>query len=266
MNVFLRELTAYRKSTIIWAVSMSVLIVVFMGLYPAFTHDVAATRQLLGSLPVAVRTAFNISLGSFFTVYGFYGYILTFAILAGAIMAMNVGTGVISKEISGKTADFLLSKPITRSRVVTAKLAAAITVVLITDAVFAAVAYFAALAVAKEPVDASKFFLLTSTMLLVQLMFVALGMFFSVTMPKIKSVVSVSLPTVFAFYIIGMIGDILENEQVRYVSPFRYYDTAYIIRHASLEGRYVAIEVGFVIVAIALSYVIYLKKNIRASA
>src|SRR5512133_2182797 len=109
---------------IIWAASMSALILVFMMLYPAFTHDVAATKQLLSSLPVAVRVAFNISLGSFFTVYGFYAYILGFAVLAGAIQAMNVGTGVISKEGAGKTADFLLSKPITRSRVVTAKLAA----------------------------------------------------------------------------------------------------------------------------------------------
>jgi hypothetical protein len=34
----------------------------------------------------------------------------------------------------------------------------------------------------------------------------------------------------------------------------------------SLEGRYLAAEAAFVVVAIALSYVIYLKKNFRASA
>jgi len=266
VNVYLRELQAYRKSTIIWAASMSSLIVVFMALYPAFTHDIEATKQVLASFPEAVRVAFNISLANFFTVYGFYGYILSFAILAGAIQAMNVGTGVISKEMSGKTADFLLSKPISRSRVVTAKLAAALTVVLITDVIFAAVAYFAALSVSNGPVDAEKFFLLTAGLLLVQIIFIALGALFSVTLPKIKSVVSVSLPTVFTFYIIGMIGDLLENEQVRYVSPFRYYDASYIITHVSLEGRYLAIEAVVVVVMIALSYLIFTKKNVRASA
>lgn len=266
MNVFLRELTAYRKSTIIWATSMSALIVIYLALYPAFTHDVAATREVLASFPEALRVAFNISLESFFTVYGFYGYILSFAILAGAIQAMNVGTGVISKEISGKTADFLLSKPITRSRMVSAKLAAAFTVILITDAVFTVVAYLTTLMVSEDPVDVRIFLLLTSTLLLVQMFFLALGALFSVTLPKIKSVVSVSLPTVFAFYIIGMIGDLLEKDQVRYVSPFRYFDSIYIITTVSLEGRYLAIVTAFVVVTVALSYVIFIKKNIRASA
>lgn len=266
MNVFLREITAYRKSTIIWAASLSALVFMFMFLYPAFTNDVEATRELLSQLPPAVRTAFNISLANFFTLYGFYGYLLNFAILAGAIQAMNLGTGIISKEASGKTADFLLSKPITRTRVMSAKIAAAFAMIVLTNAVFSAVAYGAALAVSREPFAAGTFLLMSSTLFLVQLVFVALGTLFSVTIPKIKSVVSVSLPTVFAFYIIGVIGDVLGNDNVRYVSPFQFYDSNYIIDNVALQGRYLVIEAVFVVAAIALSYAIYIKKDIRASA
>lgn len=266
MNVFLRELTAYRRSMIIWVVSLSTIIVMFMGLYPAFTNDVAATKELLSQFPEALRTALNISLANFTTLNGFYGYLLNFAILTGAIQAMNIGTGVISKEVAGKTADFLLSKPITRTRIVTAKLSAAFTVIVVTDVVFAAVSYVAAVTVSKEPVETATLLLMASTMFLVQVMFLALGALFSVTIPKIKSVVSVSLPTVFGFYIVGVIGDVLENDSVRYVSPFRFYDTNYIISHERLDGTYLIIEVLFVVVAIALSYAIFLKKNIRASA
>ena len=86
------------------------------------------------------------------------------------------------------------------------------------------------------------------------------------SIPKIKSVISVTLPTVFAFYIIGMIGDVLENDTFRYVSPFKFYDPIYIIEHASLESRYVIIEIVFVAVAIALSYLIYVKKDVQAPA
>jgi len=99
----------------------------------------------------------------------------------------------------------------------------------------------------------------------VQLIFLALGALFAVIIPKVKSVVSVSLPTVFAFYIIGAIGDVLENDSFRYVSPFRFYDTNYIITNASLESRYLAVEAAIVVVAIALAYVIYLKKDVRSS-
>jgi len=266
VNVYLREMKAYRKSTIIWAASLSAMIVIFMSLYTAFSTDVAAVKSVLGQFPEILRTALNISLTSFFTLNGFYGYLLSFAILAAAIQAMNIGTGVISKEAAGKTADFLLSKPITRSRVVSAKLAAALSVVLITDVVFWVVAYISALSVAKEPFDAGTFFLMSFTLFLVQLIFMALGALFAVSLPKIKSVVSVSLPTVFTFYIIGMIGDVLANDQVRYISPFKFYDPAYIIAHGSLDGTYLAVEAVFVVAAIALSYVIYVKKDVRASA
>lgn len=265
MNVFRRELIAYRKSTIIWASSLSAIVLVFMALYPAFTTDIAATRQILSQFPEALRTALNISLGNFFTVYGFFGYLLGFAMLAGSIQAMNLGVGVISKEASGKTADFLLSKPVTRSAVISAKLGAALVMLLVTNVVFWTVSYLAAVMVSKEPVEARTFFLILSTMLLVQLTFLALGALFAVLIPRVKSVVSVSLPTVFTFYIIGAIGDVLGNDGVRYVSPFRFYDTNYIITNVSLEGRYLAAEAAFVVVAVALAYVIYLKKDVRSS-
>src|SRR5689334_9323162 len=109
MNVYFRELKAYRKSTIIWALSLSAIVVLFMGIYPSFTKDVAASKQALASLPEAVRNALNLSLSNFFTIFGFFGYLLNFVLLAGAIQAINLGTGIVSKEDTGKTADFLLS-------------------------------------------------------------------------------------------------------------------------------------------------------------
>lgn len=265
MNVFLRELTAYRKSTIIWSASLSGIIVMFMALYPAFTTDVEATKSILSQFPEALRAALNISLSNFFTLYGFFGYLLGFAMLAGSIQAMNLGVGAISKEVSGKTADFLLSKPIARATVVTAKLGAALVMLLVTNVVFWVVSFLAATVVSKEPVEAKTFVLLLSTLLLVQLIFLAIGALMAVIIPKVKSVVSVSLPTVFAFYIVGAIGDVLKNESVRYVSPFRYYDTNYIITNVGLEGRYLAIEAAIIVAAIALAYVIYLKKDVRSS-
>jgi ABC-2 type transport system permease protein len=265
VNVYLHELRANRRTAIIWAVSMSALIVLYLLLYPAFTSDVAATKQLLSSLPPAVRSALDISLETFFSIYGFYAYILSFAILAASIQGMNVGTGAISKEISGKTVDFLFSKPVKRHQLVSAKLAAALTTIAITDAVFAVVAYLMAELMTKKPMDAKIFFLQTATLGLVQLMFFALGALFSVVVPKIKSVVSVSLPTVFAFYIIGVIGDVVQNKNLRYLSPFKYYNPIYIIKHGAIETKFLLIDVVFVIVAILATYLIMAKKNIRAA-
>ncbi len=74
-----------------------------------------------------------------------------------------------------------------------------------------------------------------------------------------------TLPTVFTFYIIGAIGDVLGNDEVRYVSPFQFYDTNYIISNDRLEAKFLLVEVAIVAVALALSYVIYIKKDVRSS-
>ena len=266
MNVFLREMQTYRKSTLVWALSLSGLVVMFMAMLPAFTRDVAASKDLIGQLPEALRAAFNIQLETFFTVYGFYAYLLNFAVVAGAIQAMNLGTGVISKEVSGKTADFLLSKPITRPKVITSKLSAAFLMIVITGVVFAGVSYGAASIASTEPVAADTFLLMALTFFLMQLFFLVLGALFAVLIPKIKSVVTVTLPTVFILFIIGTLGEVLGNETVRYASPFRFFDTAYIIQNKSIEGGYLALELALVAVAVVAVYAIYLKKDIRAAA
>ncbi|NTW29594.1 MAG: ABC transporter permease subunit [Coriobacteriia bacterium] len=266
MNLFLRELRAYRKSTIIWAVSLAAIVVVFLSLFPAFTRDVEATTKLFDQLPAAVKLALSISTADFFSIYGFYGYLLSFAVLAGAIQAMSLGTGIISKEVAGKTADFLLSKPITRSHVVTSKLAAAFLMLLATDAVFFAVSYVTALSVSTASFAADKFFLLASTLTLVQMMFLALGALFGVVIPKVKSVISVSLPTVFTFYIIGTLGAILGNDSVKYITPFKYFDTSYVIRHGAFESKFLVLGAIVFVVAIAASFAIYVKRDVRASS
>lgn len=267
MNVFLREIRAYRSSTLVWIASFAGLVVVFLvGLYPAFTTDVATTKDLISSLPAAVRAALSISLSTFFTIYGFFAYLLNFTLVAAAVQAMNLGTGVISKEITGKTADFLLSKPLTRPKVISSKLAAAFSMIVVTSAAFTLVSYLAALVAAgSEPVKAGTFLLIALSFFLIQVFFVALGALFAVLLPKVKSVIAITLPTVFAFFIIGTLGDVLGQEAVRYISPFKYVDPMYVITKTSIEVEYLLVEAVIVIVAIVATYVIYLRKDIPSA-
>jgi ABC-2 type transport system permease protein len=95
---------------------------------------------------------------------------------------------------------------------------------------------------------------------------VAIGILFSVIIPKIKSVIAVSLPTVFAFFIIGTLGAILGNDNVRYITPFKFYDTSYVINNGGYETSFLLIEISFVVLATIASYVIYFKKDVRSAS
>lgn len=263
MNIFLHELKAYRKSVIIWASSMAVLAIMYIFVFKALGNDIADFKVFMENLPDVMKKAFNIYLDNLTTLVGFYSFVFSFVVLCGAIQAMMIGTGIVSKEIRDKTADFLMTKPVSRDRVLTSKLFAAVTSLAITNIIYLVLTIFAAAAVVGE-FDLRLFLMVSATMFFVQLMFMALGIIISVIAGKIRSVVSISLSTVFGFYIIGTLGSVIGEENVRYVSPFRYFDPGYIINNASYETSFIVTGAVFVIAAIAASYILYLKKDIHA--
>lgn len=264
MNIFLHELKAYQKSTMIWSISLILVVVLFMSLFPAFTKDVTEFKKLLEGYPEPVRKALGMDLNTLFSILGFYCYALTFITLCAAIQAMNLGTSIVSKEVREKTADFLLTKPVTRSMIITAKLLAALVSLVITNVIYFAAASFMAFQVKTEDFSFQTFFLLSLTILFIQLMFLAMGIIISVSVPKIKSVLSVSLSTVFAFYFLGVIGSTTDDEAKRYISPFKYFDTSYIMEKSSYEVSFLIVGAVLIILAIAASYRVYSKKDIHA--
>jgi len=245
-------------------VAFAIGIFSYMSLFTAFSHDVSQSMKLLQGFPPAVRAVLGIRIGSFFTILGFFGYMLTYLWLVGSIQAMNLGTGILSKEISGKTVDFLLSKPISRFKVLTSKLLAALTIILLTNIVFIAASYFSAEVFKTKDFDFKVFMLTCLTMLFIQLFFLGLGLLISVISSKIKSVLAYSLPIVFGFFIIGMLDTVIGAENARYLTPFKYFDVGYISAHTNYEWRYLITEAVVIVVCLIAAFVIYIRKDIQA--
>lgn len=263
MNMFLHELNAYRKSTIIWSISLAVVVIVFLSMFPAFSSNTEDLIKLLESLPIALRNAIGLSLDNIGSLLGFYSTLtFLYITLCGAIQAMNLGTSIVSKEVREKTADFLLTKPVSRVQIMTAKLFAALTSLVITNAIYIVVASIMASFTASQAFSMKIFLLISATLFFIQLMFLALGVIVSVVAPKIKSVLPVSLGTVFAFFFISMFGSAIGDNNLRYITPFKFYDPAYIIKNAGYETSFILLEVGLITLAIAVSYIIYVKKDI----
>jgi ABC-2 type transport system permease protein len=264
MNIFFHELKAYRKTTIIWTFSLIMVALLFLSMFPSFAKDADQFKKLLAGYPLAMRKAIGLNLENIFTILGFYSYSLTFTTLCAAIQAINLGTGIVSKEVREKTADFLLTKPVTRMQILTSKLLAAFTSLLITNVVYLIAANLIAWQVKTVDFSVKKFVLLSVTMLFVQVIFLAIGIIISVIVPKIKSVLTVSLATVFAFYFLGVFSENSGDDVKRYISPFKYFDNTYIIKHASYERPFLIAGAVIVVAAIAASYMIYTKKDIHA--
>lgn len=263
MNIFLHELKAYRKSIIIWACSMAAMAVMFILMFSTVSNDIEAFKNVLINVPEALRKVLSIYVDSISRLEGFYSFVFVYIVLCGAIQAMNLGTSIVSKEVREKTADFLLTKPVSREKVLTSKILAALASLIITNIIYWAITVPMTLTV-KSEFSMKIFLMISATLFFVQLMFMSLGVIVSVIAGKIKSVISISLSTVFGFFIISMLGSVIGDKAVRYISPFKYFDSAYIIKNAAYETSFIVIEIIFVIAAIAASYLVYVKKDIHA--
>jgi ABC-2 type transport system permease protein len=264
MNIYLHELKAYRKSTMIWTVTLIAMVVLFLSIFPTFARDAVEYQKLLEGYPEAVRKAIRLELDTVFTILGFYSYSFLYISLCGAIQAMNLGTSIVSKEVREKTADFLLTKPVTRSKIMTTKLLAALTSLLITNLVFIFASFVMASQVSTEEYSQTEFFLISFSLFFIQLIFLALGLMISVVVRKIKSVITVSLSTVFTFFIISMLSSATGDGVKRFLSPFEYFDTDYIIEHSRYEPSFLVAGIGIIGVSVMASYLVYTKKDIHA--
>ncbi|MCS1351056.1 ABC transporter permease [Mechercharimyces sp. CAU 1602] len=262
MNIFLHELKAHRNATLIWSLSLSMLIAFFMSMYPAIAKEAEDFKELLAGYPPEFLAAFGIALDSITSLLGYYSYVFLYIVLCTAIQGMHLGISILSKEAREQTADFLLTKPIARTTIVTAKLFAAITLIVLTNAIYMGAAALTLMVVGEESFSTTTFLLITSSSLWVAFMFFAFGICLSVVLRRVKAVVSFSLGIVFSFFVLSMLASAMGKDALSYFTPFLYYDTAYILKHKAYELKFVIIQLGFIITTITATYLIYIKKDI----
>ena len=266
MNIFVHELRSMRKSTVIWAASLIALSAIFLCVYPNMAKGCRGVlKRCSADIPRRCVRCLASTSSTSHRFLGFYSMIFSFIVLIGASQAMIVGSSVLSRESRERTADFLLTKPVSRTTIVTSKLCAAVTMILATDIVFYVASVLIAAAAGATGYSAKLFLMINLMLPFVQLIFLSIGICVSVFFGKLKSVLPLSLGTVFGFYFIGAIiatGKDIALE--RFVSPFKYFDIFYIIEHASYEAQYLIAGLAIVLIAVILSYVVYNSKDIHA--
>ncbi len=263
MNIFWQELRFYRKSLLIWVLALSTTLIVFLSSYQSISSQIDVFREVVSHYPKALLLVINFRFEIFYTIYGYFGYILTFIWLAGAIQAMNYGVSILSKEVTDKTADFLLSKPVSRSRILTEKFAAGLSLIVITNICFTVTALLGAKYFSHSNFGIKTFIMLSATLFFVQVFFLVLGFLFGTILPKIKTVLSVALPTVFIFFIVASFGGILDKPDFYYLTPFKYFDPVYIYQNSGYDPKYLFALGGFVVTSLVLSYIVYIRKDIK---
>jgi len=262
MNIYWHELKMSMGSMLYWTLAMLLGLLFFMMMFTAVSQDAALINQIVRQFPPEIVRALGLSTLDLSTVLGYYGYVFTFILLLASVCILKMSISALSEEIRMKTADFLLSKPVSRNAVVTAKVISVITLLALQTAIYLLGALIIVNTITAQPYNKSVFLLINLSIFLVGLFFAGLGFLISVAVKKIKAVLPVALGTVFGFAILQMLNQSLADPVLAFFTPFAYFDIAKIVAAGAYERIYIFTDVVLSIFFTLLTYIIYRYKDI----
>jgi ABC-2 type transport system permease protein len=264
-TIYRHEFFTRLKSVIIWSASISVLIFFFSSMFTLFADQAALMNEFMARYPQALRAAFGWDRMDLATVLGFYSFVFMFVQLCLAIQASNYGFGLVSIEESELTADFLLSKPVSRAQVLISKLLAALTSLTITNLVVWA-ASFTAITLFRggHEYKPGTLILLLLSIVIFQLFFISVGLVISLLVKRVRSVTPYALGLGFGMYVLSAFSGIFGDVKLELVTPFKHLDAPYIVQHGAFDAPLVLLNVAVTVIALAASYWLYTRRDIPA--
>ena len=219
--------------------------------------------EVLDAMPAALLESFNMNAFNLTTVEGFFGVMYAFVALILGIAAVMWGSEIISKEERDKTVEFALTLPVKRSTLVTAKTAAGLTYCLLLA--LATWGLNAASASTYDPDPGFYKFLFQgmAALVVLQVIFLAIGILIGSAMKQHKRAGSVAISVLLGTYFFSVIAGLKEEwEFLKYLSPFKYFDPALILRESRVEPVYLWISLGIVLVSLAGAYLAYHRRDL----
>lgn len=262
MNIFFRELKANLKSLLIWIVVLGILIMIAAAKFSAFAND-PEMLKVLDALPKAMLDAFSIHAFNLTTLSGFYGLMFIYFALMASIAAAMWGSDIISKEERDKTVEFSLVLPVSRSRVITAKALAA----LMNCLLFVLATWAVSLVAVRQYNPNSAFFsflrLEMAAMFVIELIFLAVGLFLGCAMQQYKLSASTAVGIILVTYFLSIVASVQANlDWLKYFTPFKYFDSSQLFRTGRMDSTYLVISAAIIVVCVVGAYLAYNRRDL----
>lgn len=260
MTIFKHELRQGRSTLIIWTAAISFMLGICIVIYPEMSTqmgDISAMFADMGSF----SQAFGMDRINFGEFLGFFGVECGNVLgLGGAFFAALLGISALAKEEKEHTAEFLLTHPVSRTRVITEKLCAVIAQIVILNLVVIAVTALSVLIIGEEA-DIKTLAMLFSAFFLMQLEVAAVT--FGISAFLRRGSLGIGLGLAAVFYFMNIVANLIdETKFLKYITPFGYTESADIIADGALNGGYLAVGMALAAIGVILAFWKYGRKDI----
>lgn len=219
-----------RWSIFWWSLGILAFIALELSVYPSIKDQAAQLNQALANMPSAVKSMFGTS--DLFSPVGYLNSRIFYLMLPLmlSILAIGLGSSLIAREESEGTLELLLSRPISRARLLLAKLASGLIIVTIVWLV-ATVSILTLTKIVSLPMSAPRIIFAAVMAYLVALIFGALA-FAIASFGRLGRGASISLASMIALssYIIASLeASVHWLDWPAKLLPYHYYNPTKIL-------------------------------------
>ena len=261
MTIVKHEIRQGRIAFLIWTCSIGLLLGICIFLFPEMKGEMEGISDVFSSMG-SFTAAFGMDRLNFGSLNGYYaiecGNVLG---LGGSFYAALCAVGMLAKEEKERTAEFLLTHPVSRMRIVTEKLIAVILQITAMNLLIYALAA-GSMAAIGEKIPWKELNLLHLAYYLMQIE--VAGICFGVSAFLRKGSAGIGLGIAISLYFLNLVANITDSASfLKYITPFGYCDGSDIVAGGKLDGTLLAIGFGLTVIGIIAAYWKYLRKDIH---
>lgn len=260
MTVFFHELKRGKVSLLIWSCAIAFMLGICVLIYPEMKTQMSDISEMFADMG-SFSDAFGMDKINFGTFIGYFGVECGNVLgLGGALFASILGISALAKEEKEHTAEFLLTHPVSREKVLAEKLLAVFLQIIILNLVSAIVTVLSVLAVG-ESVDAKVMLLLFLAYFMMQIEISAVT--FGISAFLKGNGLGIGLGITVLMYFLNIMANLTENAKfLKYITPFGYTEGADIISNSAIEVKYLAAGLVFTVTGLVAAFLKYRKKDI----
>lgn len=260
MTIIKHELKQNRISLTVWTAAIGFLLAICIFLFPEMKGEMDGVSDMFASMG-SFTAAFGMDKISFGTLTGFYaiecGNILG---LGGAFFAALCAVSSLSKEEKEHTAEFLLTHPVSRMRIITEKLVSVMIEIAVMNLSVFIISVLSIIAVG-EDIPWKEILLLHLAYFILQAEIA--GICFGLSAFLSKGSIGTGLGIATVMYFINIIANLTDSAKfLKYITPFGYAEGSDIVSNLSLNGKLVAAGIIFGLAGVIIGYIKYCKKDI----
>jgi ABC-2 type transport system permease protein len=264
MNIYLKELKSHRKSLIFWCIGVFLMVVSGMAKYTGLSSSGESMNDLMADMPKSLQVIMGVGTFDLNTASGFYGLLYIYLLLMATIHAAMLGATIIAKEERDKTSEFLFVKPISRTIIISAKLLAAFTNIVI----FNLVTWISSAVIVNKYADGEAvngdIAVTMIGMFLLQLLFMVMGSAISSLKKRPKTAGSLAAGILLLTFVLSVAIDLNESiEALKYVTPFKYFEAKNMMYGGGYDTVFVVLTVTLFAVLTVVTYVFYKKRDLN---